>query len=180
MPIKLHKVADLTTVETAALGELNATVHPPETVASWQGRSIEWASAQWRMIYWDEAGQALSHVGIVLRTGEANGKQVMIGGVGGVMTRPNARRQGLASKAINLAVEFFLKQRTDFGLLVCETKLVPFYERLHWRCYGDELLVTQHGKKSLFTFNRPMIHSVCIDGPSVGAISAIDLQGPPW
>jgi aminoglycoside 2'-N-acetyltransferase I len=177
MPIKLHKAADQTTDETAALRELNAAVYPPEIVADWPGRSIEWASSQWRIIYWDEDGKALCHVGIVLRTGLINERPVEIGGIGGVMTHPNVRSQGLASKAINLAVEFFLEQRTDFGLLVCETKLVPFYERLHWRCYGDELIVTQHGKKSVFTFNRPMIHPVCTDGPSVGAI---DLQGPPW
>jgi GNAT superfamily N-acetyltransferase len=177
MPIKLHKVADLTTDETAALGELNTAVYPPVIVASWQGRSIEWASAQWRIIYWDSDGRALCHVGIVLRTGQVNEKPVTIGGVGGVMTHPNARSQGLASKAINRAIEFFSEQRIDFGLLVCETKLVPFYERLHWRCYADELIVTQHGKKCAFTFNRPMIHSVCTDGPSVGAI---DLHGPPW
>lgn len=177
MPIKLHKAADQTTDETAALKELSAAVYPPEIVADWPGRSIEWATAQWRIIYWDEDGQALCHVGIVLRTCLINERPVEIGGIGGVMTHPNARRQGIASKAINQAIEFFSEQCVDFGLLVCDTKLNRFYERLHWRCYADELIVTQHGKRCTFTFNLPMIHSVCTDGPKCGAI---DLQGPPW
>ena len=177
MQLRLHKAADLTTDESAALRELSAAVYPPETVANWPGRSIEWATAQWRTILWDEVGQALCHVGIVLRTGQVNEKPVKIGGIGGVMTHPNARRQGLATKAINRAIEFFSEQRVDFGLLVCETKLVPFYERLHWRLHADELIVAQHSKKTVFTFNLPMIHPVCIDGPTSGAI---DLCGPPW
>jgi predicted GNAT family N-acyltransferase len=177
MPLRLHNAAELTVDETAALGELRIAVYPPDFVANWPGRSIEWATPQWRLIDWDEHCRALCHVGIFLREGEVAGKPVTIGGIGGVMTHPNARRQGVASRAIGRSIEFMMEQRADFALLVCEQKLVPFYQRLGWKRHGDKLMVTQHGEKSEFAFNLPMIHSVSAEGPIGGVI---DLQGPPW
>ena len=79
--------------------------------------------------------------------------------------------------AIGRAVEFFSEQRVDFGVLVCEAALVPFYERLDWRRYSDPLVVTQLGEKSTFTFNLPMVRAIFADVPQDGAI---DLLGPPW
>lgn len=177
MHIKLHKASDLTADETAALRALSAAVYPPEIAAKLPGRSIEWASAQWRVICWNELGQALSHVGVVMRNGQSDERPVKIGGVGGVMTYPSTRRRGLASSAISRAIQFFSGQNADFALLVCEPEMVPIYERMGWRLYRGELFVTQHGERCLFTFNLPMLHPVGTDGPTAGTI---DLLGPPW
>jgi aminoglycoside 2'-N-acetyltransferase I len=177
MPLSLKPAADLSAEEATALHSLNAAVYPPEIAEIWPGRSIEWVPAQWRVIDWDEFGKARCHVGIVLREGTVDDHPVKIGGIGGVMTHPHARRQGLASMAIGRAVEFFSEQWVDFGLLVCEAALVPFYERLDWRRYSDPLVVMQRGEKSTFTFNLPMVRAVCADVPQGGVI---DLLGPPW
>ena len=93
------------------------------------------------------------------------------------MTHPAMRRKGFASAAINQSIEFLRGQHADFALLVCKPKLVAFYERLGWRRHDGKLMVTQHAKSVEFTFNLPMVHGVCIDGPTAGAI---DLCGPPW
>ena len=64
---ELHRVADLTADEQAALRTLSLVVHPPEIAAGWPGRAIEWAPAQWSVIGFDLDGVALCHVGAVLR-----------------------------------------------------------------------------------------------------------------
>jgi aminoglycoside 2'-N-acetyltransferase I len=175
--IDLHKVSELTADEQTALRTLALAVYPPNISASWPGQLVEWASAQWCIVCWGEDGQALSHVGVVLREGRANECAVKIGGVGGVKTHPDARRRGLASQAIRRALEFFKEQEADFALLVCAPELIPTYEGFGWRAYAGELLVTQRGEKSKFTFNLPMTHPIGTSNPSVGVI---DLMGPPW
>ena len=65
----------------------------------------------------------------------------------------------------------------DFGLLVCEPDLVPFYERLGWRRFPGELIVTQRQASVPFTFNLPMTTPLRLQ-ESLGG--KIDLLGPPW
>lgn len=176
MEMLLHQVDELSSEETEALRALSEAVYPPDSTDPWPGQSIEWAEAQWCVICWDD-DQALSHVGLVLRDGLHDERQVRIGGIGGVKTHPHFRRQGLASQAMKQGVEFFSEHQVDFGLLVCENDLIPVYEKLGWQTHRGSLLVTQHNVKGEFTFNLPMTHTVGIDGPREGVI---DLQGPPW
>src|SRR5207247_678240 len=132
-------------------------VYPPEDVATWPGRAIEWAPAQWSVIGWDAEGAALCHVGVILREARWNERAVRVGGIGGVKTHPDSRGQGFASAAIRVAHDFFGNQQdVDFALLVCEPRLVPFYERLGFQLFPGTLLVTQQQATVPFTFNIPM------------------------
>src|SRR5689334_21848563 len=107
MRIDVRPVAELTGEEQAALRALSAAVYPPDVSASWPGRVIEWAPAQWAVICWDDDGQALSHAGALVRDGQADDSPARIGGIGGVKTHPLARRRGLASQAIRRALDLF-------------------------------------------------------------------------
>lgn len=101
-----------------------------------------------------------------------------VGGIGGVKTNPASRGRGLATTAIRRALDFFREQGdVDFGLLVCEPGLVPFYERLGWRRFPGDLLVTQRQATVPFTFNLAMTTPVRLQEPLTGTI---DLLGPPW
>lgn len=175
--IILHKVNELTIAQQSALSILSSNVYPPHEIENWKGRSIEWASSQWCVVCYGSDDQPLSYVGAIIRTGLLNNAVVKIGGIGGVKTHTSARRQGLASRAIERALDFFKEQGVDFALLVCEQKLVPLYERMGWHSYLGDILVTQWGEKSKFTFNLPMTHSVCAPLPT-GTV--VDLMGPPW
>lgn len=185
MPADMHlqRVSDLTADELAAVRRLSAAVYPPEMMASWPGRSIEWASVEWCVVCWDderekdERKRAFSHVGLLLRDSRVNGQPARIGGIGGVMTDPADRGRGLASAALTRAAEFLLAREADFGLLVCEPELVRFYERLGWRLYEDDLVVIQSGERIRFTFNLPMVRPLRTAEPAAGTI---DILGPPW
>jgi aminoglycoside 2'-N-acetyltransferase I len=175
---ELRRVADLTAEEQAALRTLSLAVYPPEVSAAWPGRAIEWAPAQWSVIGFDADGVALCHVGVILRQARWNDRGVRVGGIGGVKTHPASRGHGFATTAIKRALDFFQEQGdVDFGLLVCEPSLVPFYERIGWRRFAGDLLVTQRQATVPFTFNLPMTIPLRLQ-ESLGG--KIDLLGPPW
>jgi GNAT superfamily N-acetyltransferase len=175
---ELRRVADLTAGEQAALRTLAAAVYPPETAAAWPGLALEWAPAQWSVIGWDTEGEAACYVGIVLREARWNGRAVKVGGIGGVKTHPASRGRGFAGTAILRALDFFREQGdVDFGLLVCEPALSPFYEHLGWRRFFGSLLVVQQQATVPFTFNLPMTVPIRLY-ESLGG--TIDLRGPPW
>lgn len=175
---ELRRVADLTAHEQSALRTLALAVYPPEVSAAWPGRAIEWAAHQWGVIGWDADGAALCYVGAVLREARWNDRAVRVGGIGGVKTHPAFRGRGFATTATRRALDFFREQGdVDFGLLVCEPGLVPFYECLGWRKFPGDLLVTQRRATVLFTFNLPMTTPVRLQ-ESLGG--TIDLLGPPW
>lgn len=171
----LHRLSDLTLEQQAACQALSLAVYPPGQ--AWAGESIEWSASEWCVIGWDENQRALCYVGAIIRSGTLNDASVKIGGIGGVKTHPVARGKGLAASAIERAMEFFREQKTDFALLVCDPRLVGFYERLGWQCFEGEMFVTQRGQRSVFTFNLPMIRPVC---ETISATGVVDLKGPPW
>jgi hypothetical protein len=75
-------------------------------------------------------------------------------------------------------LDFFHGQGdVDFGLLVCEPALMPFYERLGWSSFPGDLLVTQRQATVPFTFNQPMTTPIRMHELLHGRI---DLLGPPW
>lgn len=175
---ELRQVAELSVDKQSALRTLSLAVYPPEVAAAWLGRAIEWAPQQWGVIGWDADGAALCYVGLILREARWNDRAVKVGGIGGVKTHPASRGRGFATTAMQRALDFFRGQSdVDFGLLVCEPGLVPFYERLGWRMFPGDLLVTQHQATVPFTFNLPMTTPLRLQ-ESLGG--KIDLLGPPW
>ena len=127
---ELRPVADLSAGEQAAVRTLALAVYPPEVAAAWPGRAVEGAQHQWGVVGWGDGGAALCYVGVVLREARWNDRAVKVGGIGGVKTHPAFRGRGFATAAIRLALDYFHGQGgADFGLLVCEAGLVPFYER---------------------------------------------------
>ncbi len=175
---EVRRVADLTESEQTALRTLALAVYPPEVSATWPGRAIEWAAHQSTVVGWDAEGAAICYVGVVLRDARWTDRAVRVGGIGGVKTDPASRGRGFATTAIQRALDFFSEQGdVDFGLLVCEPGLVPFYERQGWRRFPGELLVAQHGATVPYTFNLPMTTPVRLEERLAGTI---DLLGPPW
>ena len=105
----------------------------------------------------------VSYVGAIERDCLHDSKQVRIGGIGGVMTHPDARRKGMAALGIARAIDFF--------------SLLGYYTRLGWREFGGTLLTKQHDKTVEFTFNRVMVVDIAEQAPPYGVI---DLLGRPW
>ena len=176
--VTLDRKSDLDAAARAQSLALAAAVYPPETVASWPGNHLEWSDVTHCARVFDDAGALVSYAGVLVREGTRDGRPARIGGIGGVKTHPDHRRRGLAALAMGRAVEWFHERGdVDFGLLVCEPRLLGTYGRMGWREFTGTLRVLQRGTSETFTFNRVMTHTVREDAPAAGMI---DLAGPPW
>ena len=90
-----------------------------------------WAQADKRVLVVEEQGEVLCHVGLYLRDATWDDRVVRIGGIGGVATRTDSRRRGLAGSAMQRAAQEMRDvERVDFGFLTCAPHHVPFYQRL--------------------------------------------------
>jgi hypothetical protein len=176
--LQLDSLAHLSDADREAVRLLSLAVYPPETLADWPGRHIEWSSPEWCVRLWDNEGVLVSYVGVHVRDATCDGRPILIGGVGGVKTRPSARGRGFAGLGLRRAIKFFDQHsKVDFALLVCEPRLLGFYERLGWHEFHGQLRVQQRGIPVNFTFNRVMTYPIGAEVPDSGVI---DLCGPPW
>lgn len=176
--VTLDRRCDLSEEERAELTRLTQAVYPPDEFADWPGRKIEWAPPDWLIRVTGDAGTLVASVGLLIRQARAGDRDVSIGGIGGVKTHPDARRQGHFSSGMKKAIEFFDEQSTvDFALLVCEDRLVPLYSQFGFRVHDGRLLTCQFGEQCDYTFSPVMVRDVRSAAP---AGSDINLLGPPW
>lgn len=135
-----------------------------------------WSDVDWHVLVWLD-GQLVSHAEIVERTGTVGGQPVKLGGVGGVVTRPAWRGRGLSSAALERAASFMRDELgVEFGLLICDEKLVPFYRRLGWQVVAGPLIFAQPG-------GAVSLSGAVMVLPCRGQTwppGLIDLCGPPW
>jgi len=178
MDVMLFSIGDLSADVRAEIAALSRAVYPPEESAAWPGRNLEWSVHESTVLTRAADGHLIGYAGLVVRSAMHDGLPVRIGGIGGVKTRPTARRQGCAARAVRRAVAYFHEcGDIGFGLLVCEPHLIDYYGRLGWQEFAGRLLVTQRGVTVEFTLNRVMVCGVRETCPAAGTI---DLQGPPW
>ena len=139
---------------------------------------IEWAKDDWSvLVRLDD--QIVCHVGIVERVGRVNGQPVRLGGVGGVATRVEYRKRGLAQAAMERAAEFMRDELgVEFGLLVCSQPKIAYYSKLGWRCVPGPLMFDQPKGQVTFGDQTKIMILPCTnrDWPQ----GAIDLCGLPW
>ena len=87
----------------------------------------------------EEDGRPLSHVGLLKTTVKAGGRYVTVGGIGGVVTVPEAEGRRYVHAAMRRASEFMCGElKVDAGMLFCLPRLAPFYARQGWRLVEEE------------------------------------------
>ncbi len=147
----------------------------------WQVFAVEvaeytWAEAEWHVRAW--MGEYLvGHVDITERHALAGGQPVWLGGVGGVVTLPEWRRQGIAAEMLRQVDQFLYHPLgADFGLLVCKRGLAPYYARQGWQAVPGPLRFDQPGGKVTFDETVMVLPSRKTAWPA----GIIDLCGLPW
>jgi GNAT superfamily N-acetyltransferase len=122
-------------------------------------------------------GRIVSHVGVTERTITVDGQAMRVGGVGGVATPPEWRKQGLATEALKEAATFLCdRQGLDWILLLCSQELVPFYQDLGWQAVQAALWFDQPGGRTWWP--EEIMVRPCHGQP--WPRGAIDLCGLPW
>ena len=94
------------------------------------------------LLYEDE--EPASHVGVLKHTILVGENPVTVGGVGGVVTVPEAQKKGYAARLMRRVAEFFEREwQTQAGLLFCLPRMVDFYESLGWQKVEEPILIEQ-------------------------------------
>ena len=152
-------------------------VWPPDVVAKLPWAGIVFAHADLRALVQTETEDVVCHVGIYRREIKCNGRKIKAGGIGGVLTREDARRRGYASMALEAAIQTLKDEgSTDFALLFCEPHNAPFYVGRGWKPFDGEIYAEQPQGRVLFEAIAPYVHDIR-RAPRQGTI---DLCGLPW
>lgn len=78
--------------------------------------------------------ELVSHLRIIERNARLDGENILIGGLGAVMTSPEHQRKGFSSMALREADRLiFDEMNAQIGFLLCLPHLVPFYSRRRWQ-----------------------------------------------
>lgn len=77
-------------------------------------------------------GSIISTVRVFLRKAYLNGESVLVGGIGEVSTRPEYRRQGLASKLLQAAIQFMQEKGVIISMLHTGSA-APLYASKGWK-----------------------------------------------
>jgi predicted acetyltransferase len=151
-------------------------VWPPEIVATLPWRDVVTAQPDRRVLVFDHANTIIGHVAIVMRNATWDGQAVKIGGIGGVATRDDYRRRGVARAAVAKGIEEICARNADFGLLFCEPRHAPLYQKLGWRAFEGEVIVVQPHGRVRFNVIDPYVFDLKI-APRTGVL---DLCGLSW
>jgi GNAT superfamily N-acetyltransferase len=163
---------------TSSLAEtLFEIVWPSEVVEKLSWGHVKWADADLRVLIEAPDGGLACHVGIFFRTVTWNGRKFHIGGIGGVATRPDCRRRGYASIALDAATQTMRdNETTQFALLFCEPSNFAFYQARGWHPFTGEIYAEQPEGRIRFDVMAPFV----FDFRRAPRQGVIDLCGPPW
>ena len=106
-----------------------------------------------------------------------DGRKLQIGGIGGVSTRDDCRRQGYASLALNAAIQTMRQhEAVQFALLFCEPHNFAFYQSRGWHPFTGEIYAEQTEARIRFEAMAPFV----FDFTRKPRQGVIDLCGLPW
>ena len=140
-------------------------------------KKYTWAKPDWTAYAF--VGESLvSFLNLVERTALFDDKKTKLVGINNVITLPQWRKRGFSTLAMNEASAFiFKKLEAAYGLLLCATPLVPFYEGLGWQLMQCPLYFDQPNGKVKWESNVMILPK---KGQEKIKTDQIDLCGLPW
>jgi len=110
-------------------------------------------------------------------TVRVGGRDIKVGGIGGVVSVPEARRRGHVHAAMRQAAEFMRDQlQVEFGMLFCLPRLVPFYARQNWLLLEDVVEFDQPAGPAVSPFHSMVLPFADRKWPA----GKVELGGLPW
>ena len=159
---------DIRTFQTLPDAERQALFGWGEDLFGVNSLGLRWRSKDRHFVLYEDGAPKAN--ASVLRHGR-------IGGLGGVITRPEARGRGLGRRIVAHATEFLRDEwGSSFGLLFCLPRLVPFYESQGWMLVEPGILIDQPGGK----IPSPLPVMVRPFGDERWPVERVDLGSFPW
>ncbi len=178
MQLEFIAAPQLDVVDAAALEALHAAVYPPKPGAKKTAPQQAWATPQWHILIRDEADQLVSHVGAVTRLCLCDSNEILLGGIGGVMTQPAQRGKGYASAGVGRAIDFLRQEmRVEFSLLFCAPRMQSYYRRFGFSSFAGDARARRGDSEVIFPRNEVMVIAALKPLPQC---ALLDLCGLPW
>ena len=172
MEIEIRAANELSEIERQQIREVDCQAFSSPDPYGY----MEWSTNHWHVLVKVD-GRYVSQVGIVERTGTVNGQPIKLGGIGGVGTLLEWRRRGLAQQAMERAAQFLRDELdVEFGLLICDQHMLPYYRKLGWQAVEGPLTFDQPQGKVTFPDVTMVLPCTKKDWPP----GVIDLCGLPW
>jgi aminoglycoside 2'-N-acetyltransferase I len=125
----------------------------------------------------EEDGRVVSHVGVLKTTVTAGGREVTVGGIGGVVTIPEAQGRHHVHAAMRRAAEFICTEPgVEFGMLFCLPRLAPFYARQGWQLVEEEVEFEQPSGKVVWPYHVMVLPC----GERAWPAGRVEVVGLPW
>lgn len=168
--IEVRDDADLSAVDSEIIHRWMHEEFPPET------DPYQWSSLHWHVLA-RHGEELVGMVSVLERTVTVAGQPIRVSGIGNVITAPPWRKRGIATALMQRAQSFSCDELgASFCLLLCESHLISFYERLGWQLMEGPLVFDQPAGKA--TWQDQMMVLPC--GGETWPSGAIDLCGLPF
>ena len=137
---------------------------------------FQWTEPDWYVLALSDS-TLIGRVGIIERKVSINGYLLEIAGISGVITGVEWRGLGVATDMLKSAAEFIYNPlKISYCLLLCRSKVAPFYAKLGWKIIDGPTTFDQPSGKAIF----PKLTMILECGEKQWPKGPIDLCGLPW
>ena len=135
-----------------------------------------WAAPDYYAIL-EVGGELVGRLGIFNREIEIAGARIRVGGIGGVITKPEWRLRGVAGELLTRAADFMRSNLgVDFALLLCRREVAPVYAKLGWKRVDGPTIFMQPSGMTAYPRDTMVLRFGTREWPA----GTIDLHGLPW
>ena len=166
----IRQVESLTDEEKQRLFGWGENIFGVETL------NLSWRPKDLHFLFYS-GGTLTSHVGILKHVITVNGESVTVGGIGGVVTVPEAQKKGFARRLMQHTAKFLEHEwKVAAGLLFCLPGIVAYYKVLGWQTVESPVIIEQPSGEMtspLHVMVLPLHKKEWLDG-------RIELRSLPW
>jgi GNAT superfamily N-acetyltransferase len=135
-----------------------------------------WRPKDLHFVMYDDA-KPVSHAAILKHPVKVGETEITVGGLGGVVTVPEAQRRGLARQVVKRATSVMeVDWQVDAGLLFCLPRMIHYYQALGWEVVDAPVLIEAEAGKISSPMPVMVLPFKGIRWPS----GTIDLGSRPW
>ena len=168
--------AEIRFAETLTDEERQALFGWGENVFGIEDANYRWRAKDYHFVT-EEGGRPLSHVGLVKTKVSAGGREVWVGGIGAVVTVPEAQGRRHVHEAMRRAAVFMCAELgVEFGMLFCLPRLAPFYARQGWQMVEEEVEIEQPDGKVVWPYHVMVLPC----GGRTWPPGRVEVGGLPW